>query len=198
MIDIPKEFHSEYSGLPFDACIDCGTNLLEGEVPYVILKNVVARETVFEMAICLACAARLQQEYSEESRQSIQKWLEQRIASASQSTDEQLRSDGFVELDDILSEPPMDLDRCRFCGTPREQAHRYCMEAVCIGGQLVQASDPSRTLTFPMLVCETCTGDVSEVISKKTRDQWNRFVEDHFDGPPGIELDPIESDLMFV
>ncbi|MCA9075757.1 MAG: hypothetical protein KDA93_12035 [Planctomycetaceae bacterium] len=198
MIDMPEDFYSEYSGLPFDTCIDCGASLLEGDVPYVILKNVVARETVFEMAICLTCVGQLQREYSEESRQAIEAWLDARIQSIAQPITEPDNSETSTLWEDVVAKPPMDIDRCRFCGTPRGDSHRYCMEAVCIGRQMVQVSDPSRTLSFPLLVCETCTGDVSEVISKKTRDQWNRFVEDHFDGPPGIELDPVDSDLMFI
>ena len=39
------------------------------------------------------------------------------------------------------------------------------------------------------MMCEDCNSALSEQISKQTRDSWDRFVEDHFNGPPGIELD---------
>ncbi len=205
MIDIPPDFYSEYSGQPFDTCVDCGTDLLDGETPYLILKHVVARETVFEMAICLPCATILQQEYSEESKQAIQGWISEHLNSKPTEPHKEdhhpkviKMTDGDVLWGEALAEPQLDLEHCQLCRKPRSQAHRYVIEAVCVGNSLILTKEPSRMLSLPLLVCETCTEDVSDLISEKTRDQWNRFVEDHFDGPPGIEADPSNRDLMLV
>ncbi|MFK7817674.1 MAG: hypothetical protein AB8G99_03060, partial [Planctomycetaceae bacterium] len=42
---------------------------------------------------------------------------------------------------------------------------------------------------FPAIVCEGCEKELSNLTSKETRDRWDRFVEENFDGPPGIEMD---------
>ncbi len=184
MTDLPEDFYSEYSGRPFETCIDCEGELLCSDTPYLIIKQVVARETVFEMAICLPCAISLQQEYSEESRQAIHQWIASRTSAPPSDSDAELT--------------PGNIDQCHLCQTPRTEAHRYTLEALCVGDQIVQTGHASQMIALPLLICENCTADVSELISRKTRDQWNRFVEDHFDGPPGLEVDPIDSDLLFV
>ncbi|MCA9027799.1 MAG: hypothetical protein KDA86_21500 [Planctomycetaceae bacterium] len=211
MFDIPADLYSEYSGSPFDTCIDCGTALLDAETPYVIVKNIVAGETVFEMAICLFCTMKLQQEYSEESMQAIRAWsMEQaqkvrgkaitpaRLDHPPQHIHTFDADEAETAVDDQSIEPHLDLNHCQLCGTSRTQAHRYIMEAICVGRRLIQAREPSLIFSFSLLVCEKCTEGMSELISQKTRDQWNRFVEDHFDGPPEIEIDPSGRDLMLV
>lgn len=202
MADIPAELYSDYSGNPFDTCIDCGADLLNDEVPYVIVKQIVAGETVFEMAICLSCTTKLQQEYSEESKQAIRNWFaEQAWKIAKEQEKQRQAAEGSDTPSGQSGDPELTarrLNHCHLCGTLRTEAHRYIVEAVCIGRSVVSASEPSLMLSFPLLICEKCTEGMSDQISQMTRDRWNRFVEDHFDGPPGIELEPSNRDLVLV
>ena len=83
------------------------------------------------------------------------------------------------------------LDRCMnfcvICGLEREQCHRYSVAGLCRDSEIVAQVTPiSRT---PLMVCEKCEMGMADLISEKTRDSWDRFVEEHFDGPPGVEVD---------
>jgi hypothetical protein len=39
------------------------------------------------------------------------------------------------------------------------------------------------------MICDKCEQSMAGLVSKKTRDAWDRFIEEHFDGPPGVESD---------
>jgi hypothetical protein len=41
----------------------------------------------------------------------------------------------------------------------------------------------------PLMICQKCEGTLGELVSQQTRDTWDRFVEEHFDSPPGVGVD---------
>lgn len=201
--DIPPLFCSDYSEEPFDTCIDCHRELTD-DVMYVIQKHYVSGETVFEMALCLECNQTLNDRMSEESRQAIHKFLEDRAADVQQTTPasnaesiEDAKDVEVVEVEDdawiieFPSAPRADdfMQKCAYCGTSREDCHRHAISGLFRGKSVVVQNVAQFNLHWPMLICEKCVEATNELISKKTRDEWNRFVEHNFDGPPGLEVD---------
>jgi len=41
-----------------------------------------------------------------------------------------------------------------------------------------------------MMICSNCEEKVQERLSKSTRDQWDKFIFDRFEGPPADALKP--------
>jgi len=206
--EIPDEFWSAYSEQPFDVCIDCAIPLTDG-VPYAIQKHFVAGEAVFEMAICLACAARLQEGFSAESREALQQAIlaaPERTRRQQEADDEEsLQATSVDEIPAMVEEfehrQRVRLERamaaCALCGTPRSECHRYSLGTACLGEALINAAPDLENLGSPFLICEECERQLNECLSQKTRDAWDRFVEETFDGPPALSVDPQELVAIF-
>ena len=43
---------------------------------------------------------------------------------------------------------------------------------------------------YPILVCDSCVEKNQKLLSKATKDQWNNFILDNFEGPPADALKP--------
>ena len=172
---IPRVFHSAYSEQPFDRCISCQRELLGSDVPYIIQKQFVADEAVFEMSICVLCQEDRKSELSRESVQAMQSFVSRveprELAGVSQSE----TAAGL-------------LGHCAFCAEPRRQCPRYVVTGVLLNDRIVVGLPQGSPLHVPVMVCDNCNREMNALLSRKTRDSWDRFVEDHFDGPPGIAL----------
>jgi len=75
---VPEILHSTYLEGPFRTCAVCEERLDDGRV-YEIERVFRGREPVFEMAICLACAAKVASEFSRESTEAIRTFLQDRL-----------------------------------------------------------------------------------------------------------------------
>lgn len=186
---IPREFYSEYTELPFSTCIDCDCSLLDEETVYSVIKHIVGKEVVFEMAICMACAARMREEYSEETSENIQNYIEEKLQEKLLKLIENEVAPRGMEGDEEPFTVDEGLGECAFCQKPREECHRYEMVGLFQEGEILLESGHGISFSSPMMLCQDCNSEVSKLISKKTRDTWDRFIEEHFDGPPGIEID---------
>lgn len=71
---IPKELHSEYEERPFRTCTRCGETLCDFAEGYQIAKVFRRGEVVFEYALCAPCHTGLVDEFSDESRQALEKF----------------------------------------------------------------------------------------------------------------------------
>lgn len=180
--DIPRVFYSEYLETPFVYCIDCERPFAESTGLYSVMKHYVGTETVFEMAICLECAAKQRQRYSVESMARIISF----IGEATERNYERLAA----AMEDG-KEPDWEAftSECVFCWKNRSECHRYEIVGTFYLDQMIVQSMPDNGLRTPMMMCEDCNAELSKLLSKETRDSWDRFVEEHFDGPPGIEVD---------
>lgn len=170
---ITKMFFSEETDQPFRSCIDCGCELLLGHSPYTVQKVFVRDEAVFEYAMCRECAERLRTELSTETQLAYQEFL---FSTADLSN----RIDFIREPDE--HEFDEWVESCLVCHKPRTECYRYSLCGMLIGSQIALGE-------FPAIVCDDCEKQLSELTSKETRDRWDRFVEENFDGPPGIETD---------
>lgn len=190
---VPKLFWSEYSGEPFCRCIACKVPLLESNM-HVVKKKIVGNEAVLEMALCNRCQQQQMEEMSEETRKNLTAFMSEQFQ---KMTAKQLAGDDdgprVIEVVEVTDEREgQDLlkrctDQCIVCGIDRDSCHRYSLAGVCQDSQLVVQVTPLGQT--PMMVCEKCEEQMNELISQETRDSWDRFVEEHLDGPPGVELD---------
>lgn len=192
---IPKLFWSVYSDEPFRQCLKCKVPLVEAN-SYVIQKRVVGGETVFEMAMCERCREAMTAEFSEETRRNLTRHMNEQLRKASEEMAKQTDEDGNAptfEISEINDEEEGQklmndsINHCLMCEKPRSESHRYSLLSLCSDDMLIAQVTP--VVRTPMMMCEDCEGSMSDLISQKTRDQWDRFVEEHFDGPPGVSLD---------
>ena len=189
---VPPPFWSEYSGAPFIKCIDCEVPLLESNV-YVVQKKFVAGEAVFEMAMCEKCRNRMTESYSEETKKNITEYMNQQFKKQAEEIVGDIDEPQIIHVETIedpeRGEALIDecMNHCLICKAARKDCHRYSLAGLCRDTELVAQLTPvSRT---PLMICERCELGMAGMISQQTRDSWDRFIEDHFDGPPGVESD---------
>ena len=56
-------------------------------------------------------------------------------------------------------------------------APTYSLGAMFTGNHLIKGP-------FPILICDDCELKINETISAETRDTWDKFIGEHFPGPP--------------
>lgn len=77
-------------------------------------------------------------------------------------------------------------DECALCDRVEEysQIMDYGLVGICLGEAIVEANK----------ICGLCMEEMSELVSKKTRESWNRFVDENFPGVPAdLEAFPIRN-----
>lgn len=188
---VPRDFYSEYLSAPFLHCIDCEAEVQWTGEAYSIVKSYVGRETVFEMAICGRCSIRLAESYSDHSKAVIEAAVREWQHPQGRSTPPATTANPGLVRGRIE-----ELAHCAACGRSRVECRRYCIVGAFIGQALVSPADTSFRL--PLLICDRCNSAATENISQQTRDNWDRFVEDHFDGPPGVEEDAPRFDPVLI
>lgn len=160
---IPEEFYSFNTGQPFCECSDCGKDLLEPGVVYVIEKAIrqyagyTAKDVIFEVAICLECVERIKDEISAESMRNMMKFYEEMMMNGAQV------------------EPGDSLTKCAATGTPRKELTNYQINALCNGTEL-------SPLQPPYLISGEVLDEMNDILSDATRD----FLDDYqqkFIGP---------------
>ncbi|QDU40492.1 hypothetical protein Mal4_48500 [Maioricimonas rarisocia] len=199
---VPPAFYSEYSGRPFERCLDCDTEL--ASVNHIVQKFIVGDEAVFEMAVCMSCVDTLRQEFSQESRQAVERSVreamqERREREAATPPPDDLPGDAeSIETPGSAHRGVGNIQECLICAVPRMECHRYHIASMFIVYDWLPAETNEAQIALPMMVCDRCNSRISEQISQQTRDAWDRYVEEHFDGPPGAHIDrPSEHPVMF-
>ena len=166
-----SEFHSHETGAPFQHCIACGLPLDDPELPFLVAKSFRGSECIFEYAICDHCRANMAREFSRESRRRLDEFFRQQVNLERRSM-----------LLALGPDPTPWTARCAACATPRADMPSYSIGAVFLGHNML--FDP-----YPLCLCGPCEDNIQNLISRKTRDIWDEFVETHFDGPPAHLLD---------
>lgn len=166
-----SEFHSHETGKPFQTCISCGLTLADPEQPFLVAKSFNRGECIFEYAICEDCRANMSEEFSEDSRANLANFFEQRV---------NIKQRSMLLAFGPNPEPWM--AHCAACQKPREEMQSYSIGGLLLGSEML--FDP-----YPLSLCGECEEEIQGLLSKKTRDIWDEFVETHFDGPPADVLD---------
>ncbi len=191
--DIPKNFYSAFSEAPFLKCVDCECDLHGHDQFYTVSKHYVANEAVFEMAICMSCAAKLREQYSEKSLENIMAYVNQHVIAHPDVKRDHEESDLDIDFDWTAA-----LLHCVFCGKSQLDCHRYEIMGGFLEKHLILQPSRAGAVGSPMMMCEDCNAELSQQLSQETRESWDRFVESHFDGPPGIEEDSPRRDPIFI
>jgi len=170
--DIPKEFHSDSNNDVFKKCTFCSKDLTTGEDTYMIEKsfkvnpNNGKRNTVFEYAICVSCNLKKMQAMSEESVQNIQNYMAEHFI----MEELEAQSDVNRKL----------LDKCVATGKPASELEEYN-----IVGQFV--SDKMIVGQFPILLSPSIGEEIQELLSQKTKDEFDDFMDTINDVPPELK-----------
>ena len=172
MSEIPPPFHSLELDQLFQKCLTCDGDFHEISDPYTVTKVFRGPECVFEYAMCLPCRRKIASEFSAESRQNINNFFDQNAHLGT-------RSERLGESED----PAEWMNECATCRTPRHKLKDYSLACMGFGDTMV--FDP-----FPMMVCSDCEHEIQSKLSKSTRDQWDKFILDNFEGPPADALKP--------
>lgn len=182
-IPIPSLFYSEETRRPFERCIDCNAELLlpigpdnDESVFYQVHKVIARNEAVFEFAMCADCQKCLQSEFSAETIQAITEYQRERLSINLFS-----HRGSFEEC----------VDACLACRRSRSELYRYSLSGVFAGASLL-------LMPGPYIFCGECELEMAELVSEKTRDAWDRFIDEHFDAPPGVEADEWDRTPMLI
>jgi|TARA_B110000908_G_scaffold42663_2_gene51922 uncharacterized protein YlaI len=133
---------------------------------HIVNQSYVGDECVFEFAMCFECREQMNEKLSEKSRVAMFDFMHD-------NTDMELREEKLgndSDTDDYIA-------NCLTCGKSREATQSYTLGAMFSSDHLIKGP-------FPMLICDDCEGKIGETISDETRDVWDKFIGEHFPGPP--------------
>lgn len=171
---IPERFYSDLDRKPFERCLMCEASLLEEDRLYLIEKALKhynepqLESTVFEYAICLECADSFRNQLSEESRQNIDLFYQEKVDFESR----------FERLKDKAEEDW--LNQCLIhhqeAGSQGEvQIYAFCRGDRCLFRE------------FPYMIRAEAMEEITELISKETLDELDRFKDNLTSGPPELK-----------
>lgn len=170
--DIPKEFYSDVSGDHFKSCTFCSKDLTEGDDSYMIEKafkvnpNNGKRNTVLEYAICMACNFKKMQAMSEESVQNIKDYMENNFSMEDWNSVEKTEGNYFT--------------KCAVTGKSIDD-----LEEFNIVGQFV--ADKMIVSQFPIMISPSIGEEIQELLSQKTKDEFDDFMNTITDIPPELK-----------
>ena len=179
-VEVPAVFHSFLEEGPFTKCTVCGADLREDGTPYLIHKAFHREEVIFEYALCLPCRARMMEELSKESIERINGYMEQYDMEARA---EELLADRGPDVSSWLS-------HCLITGRPVDEADEHHIYAFCDGPDLIFNG-------LPMALVGDVNEEMNELLSQKTRDRLDGFVDEQFGLPPELKQ-PIKDSPVFV
>lgn len=168
---IPSQFHSFDTGEPFQQCKVCERDLQTYDKPYIIEKAIRrypefdTEDVIFEYAICMDCAEEQRQQMSAESMERLGKYMEENFKPG-----EHLQGSEAVPMDYLM-------DRCAVTGERRKDMEEYQVAALCQGASLVPGAPP-------YILGGTAMDTIMELMSPETRDEWNRFRDEHLGPSP--------------
>ena len=168
-LSIPKEFHSYDTGKPFSNCIICNRDLLASYTPYIIEKSIKryadlnATDVLYEYAICMPCALEQKKAMSVESLRNTEQYF---LTNLNKNRER--------AMDTMAGNK---LQNCLLFGEPIDEMTEYVIQATCVGDKL-------SPMISPYVIGERAMHDISELISMKTRDEIDGFIDRFFGGPP--------------
>ncbi|PIB35520.1 hypothetical protein BFP72_09015 [Reichenbachiella sp. 5M10] len=172
-VDIPKIFYCDYTGGPFEKCIQCERQLREEGIPYLIEKALkpygryASYATIFEYAVCLTCADGMKSMLSKESLTNLMEYFQQNVGF---NPHRQL----LVSSEDY--DPIKWIEHCMVSGRHVEQLAECQIYAYCVGEQLVFTE-------FPYMISGPVLDEVVDLLSAETKDELDNFKNEVVDGP---------------
>jgi len=154
-------------------CVTCDKNLVDSHEPYIVEKafryypEYQIHNTIFEYIMCMPCAQKMHEAMSKESIQRIQQYFSQ-INLPNRS--EKLWAQSGNDFEAWIS-------NCIINNSPRESQEEYQICAQCLGDKMVFD-------LFPYMISFDASSEMTNLLSAKTLDEYNRFVDENFGLPP--------------
>jgi hypothetical protein len=179
---IPEIFHSFQAEGPFERCLICERYLLKDGVQYLIEKAYKKEEVIIECATCMDCCINMREELSRESLQRIDSYFDEHV-------DLLMRRRKLIRTSSDRLEPW--IDKCVITGRDRSEQENFQVYAQCDGKDLLFSY-------LPYMISGAAINQMYKLLSKKTRDHLDGFVDEYF-GLPSEFLDlPEDKPLLLV
>lgn len=181
--NIPEEFYSFETNTPFERCIECNKYLLDEETEYIIEKAVrnyqgySAKDTVFDYALCMHCADRMRKEISKDSWESMMRYFQENM-------------DVMTRLEMQEKSPLENLKCCMVKKTDMNDCSEYQIYAHCKGKKLNMENPP-------YMISGEVMDELLPLLSDKTIDEMNGFMNKHFSPDPSI-MEPVPPRLILM
>ncbi len=166
--DIPPVFKTYVSEEYFQECINCGKDLLQEGVHYMIEKAFKDNVVEFEHAICVDCARDMQSTMSEESLKNITDFFNRNFDSDKRISE--LYSDGEPSLEKWTN-------KCVISNESVNEIDEYQLYAHCNGKKLIYS-------VTPFIISGKVIEQMSMLLSSKTKDELDDYMDKHFNIPP--------------
>ncbi len=163
------------SGEYIKDCILCGRDVLTTGEPYLIEKAVKrfpeleVEEVLFEYCMCRDCHQQSWEELSQSSRQNIEAYFGEKQAAIVQGLSDNLSKHDLNAL----------FDTCLISKQPRKNLREYQLVVHCQGTEVLP-EEGVFMLSGPVIE------EISELLSAKTRDHLDDFLDNNFGLPPEL------------
>ncbi len=181
--NIPKEFYSFETEQPFDRCIECEKYLLDEDTEYIIEKAVKsyegysAKDVVFDYALCMDCAERMRNDISQDSWKQMMKYFQENM-------------DLQHRIEQYGRSPEAGLQSCMIKKRSINDCNEYQIYAHCKGGKLNMENPP-------YMISGEVMEELLPLLSDKTIDEMNGFMNKHFSPDPSL-MEPIPPSLILI
>lgn len=156
-------------------CLLCKRDVLQLNLPYVIEKAIKrfpeleVEQTIFEYCMCRECHMKGYNELSKESRDSVKQYFLDRQRQVSNRLEESFDMENLETL----------FDRCLISDTPKTELQEYQLYAHCQGTDV-------RLEQGAFMMSGLVIAELAELLSKKTRDHLDDFMDNNFGLPPEL------------
>ncbi len=170
----------------FSNCLMCNIDLMESQIPYMIEKAFKrgpdgSLMTIFEFAICMDCAQKTQNQLSRESLANIQRYFNE-------------RKDLFLRNEELFDKEELEfeqwIDECVLSGEKIGECEEFQVLVTCQGDQMEMG-------IFPYMISGKEAENMQELLSEKTKDEMDDFMNTHLDLPPELKM-LLEDSSTFV
>ncbi|MCS1409989.1 MAG: hypothetical protein M2R45_03177 [Verrucomicrobia subdivision 3 bacterium] len=167
-IPVPEEFWSFADEQPFKTCTICNKNLLSTGNLYLVEKAYRCGEVVFEYAMCVCCHDQIRNELSQQSLKLIGHYFDEHVNLVER------RKKLLAGYDQSVS--PW-LSHCLITGKKASECNEYQIMTFCASGDLL--------FTYiPCLVSGEALAAIQNLLSPKTRERLDDFVDEFLGLPP--------------
>lgn len=186
-IRVPRVLHSSDTGKPFSECMVCNKYLLDDGTPYLIekavrqIREMKVREVIFEYAMCMGCAIKMNASMSVESRERINAYFQAHA-------DFDSRREQLLEQKTLRVRPW--INHCLIKKTPISRTSEYQIVAQCDGKHLVFTH-------LPFALSMEAIDEMSGLLSEKSLGEIDDFMGKYFTGPPEVSA-ILKRRLIFI
>ncbi len=168
--DIPEDFFDGDKNAPFNECVVCQESLDNKtyfvEKVYKRYPNETEHTVLFEYAICKTCAEKKNAELSEESKNNLMDFMNDRLL-------------GRMENEKGIDETERN-SNCLVTGKLLHDCDEYVSYGQFYGNKMTVGM-------FPYSLSGDVLDQITNLLSEKTLGEIDDFIGEHFTGPPAFK-----------